>query len=45
MRTLLLILLAFAAGCCYASGVADRMAAEHIRASHATECETYDCWE
>jgi hypothetical protein len=45
MRTLLLMLLAFSAGCCYVSGAADRMAAEHIRAAHATECNTHDCWE
>jgi len=44
MRTLILMLLAFSAGCCYVSGVADRMAAKHIRASHS-ECEYHDCWE
>lgn len=42
----LIILFAFSigvgVGACYVSGIADEMAAEHIRAAH---CNTHDCWE
>lgn len=45
----LIILFAFstgvATGACYVSGIADELAAEHIRTAHGTECATFDCWE